>query len=263
MEQNTPHLWDRLWQRETGTEEDRLALAREESGIRWRRLEAVARRELNDLAGLRVVEIGAGAGTVASLMARRGASITLLDFSPAALERARQYFGRNGLQAEFVLGNALELPAELKGRFDISMSFGLAEHFAGERRDRMIDAHFDLLRAGGLAFISVPNALNLPYRIYKKATELTGKWPYGEEYPFSRLELARHARRLGLRQSGFFGENMFDSLQVINPLRNSGKLRRLLRVPERYGSERVCRSWGSPLDGWLAMSIVLWGRRPQ
>ena len=84
------------------------------------------------------------------------------------------------------------------------MSFGLAEQFKGDNRISIIRSHFDLLRNGGISFISVPNKFNLPYRIYKFIAEAAGKWSVGEEYPFSRWELANIMKEKGIENYTFF-----------------------------------------------------------
>src|SRR5690606_3521540 len=132
----------------------------------------------------------------AALMAGRGAHVSVLDYSEIALQRSRRVFENLELPVEPVLQDALDPRPGLVGQYDVSMSCGLAEHFLGDARDAIIKAHFDVLKDGGLAFISVPNAYNPPYRLYKWITEHTGRWTIGEEYPFSRRELESHCARL-------------------------------------------------------------------
>lgn len=51
--------------------------------------------------------------------ARRGARVTGVDFSPAAIRAARQLAGRVGLEATFVESDVYGLPGRLDGRFDV------------------------------------------------------------------------------------------------------------------------------------------------
>ena len=132
MASNTPQLWDKLWINPISIEEDLFKLAQEEHTIRWQRMEHIILREFRTFEGLRVIEIGAGAGTNAALMAKRGAQVTILDYSDAALKRAQEFFARNGLTATMLCQNALALPPEMLERFDIAISFGLTEHFRGK-----------------------------------------------------------------------------------------------------------------------------------
>ena len=240
-------------------EADCLALANEEMGIRWQRLEACVARHFSFLAGLNVIEIGAGAGTNAALMARRGAEVTILDFASKALDRAREFFERNGLRAKFIQADALSLPAELPGQFDITMSFGLAEHFKGPDRVHIIQSHFDLLKPKGLTFISVPNRYNPPYRVYKFVAQKLGPeiWKVGEEYPFSRRELARICRECGGREFGFFGDSFFSSFRFLNPVQ---AVRKLLKRKRRQVSQER-KETGTFLDSYFSYALVLYAKK--
>jgi SAM-dependent methyltransferase len=253
-EANTPDLWDRAWARETSPEEDAYALALEENSIRWHRLEQRVLDAFGSFEGLDVIEIGAGSGMNALLAARRGATVTLLDYSQAALSRASVSFERSGSEAELVQADALDLGPELLGRFDVSMSFGLAEHFEGEDRLRIVGAHLDVLRRGGITFISVPNRFNPPYRLFKAAAELSGRWTAGEEYPFSRGELARACRTLGVSEFDFFGDSLANSLRFVNPMEVARKMRGI-RPPGDIA--RVKKERGTPLDAYVAYALVL------
>jgi len=266
LRENTPELWDELWGRETTAEEDERSLAREAHSIRWRRMEERIITKFGSLGALRVIEIGAGTGTYAALLARRGARVTLLDFSPNALARARRFFERNRISAEYVLADAMDLPAELLGACDISMSFGLAEHFLGADRLRIIQAHFDLLRNGGLTFVSVPNRRNLPYRLFKSISEMTGSWPYGEEYPYSRKELSTVMRTLGVSHYGFFGDSLLNSLNFFTLIPYISRGRSLWKKAfprNEAGRHGPRREKGTFLDGHLSYALVLYAEKLQ
>ena len=217
--ENTAELWDGVWDRPAPIERDLYAVAKEERLIRWQRIEALILARFGGFANLSVIEVGAGRGTNSALMARRGARVTVLDYSESALERSRRLFDGLELPVELVLQDALDLPESLRGKYDVSMSFGLAEHFLGDSRRAVLQAHFDLLKDGGLAFISVPNAHNPPYRLYKWITEKTGRWSIGEEYPFSRPELERYCGVLGVEEYGFFGDSLWRSKKFLNPIK--------------------------------------------
>lgn len=157
---------------------------------------------------LSAVELGAGGGDLSILLAQAGHKVTLVDFSPEALGHARQRFESLGLEAQFIQADVFEFMQTHAGRFDLSGSLGVAEHFSGQKRNDIIGAHQSVLRVGGTAFISVPNARCLPYRLWKLYLEARGCWPYGYEAPFSPRSLARFAKRNGLApchvyQTGF------------------------------------------------------------
>jgi len=249
-------LWDQFWTDTTTTDEDVFTLMKEESGIRWQRIEKIVLQEFGHFKDLKVIELGAGTGTNAALMAKKGAKITLLDYSSSALERASKLFERNGLSAEFIKQDALSLPTNLLNKYDISMSFGLVEHFWGAKRTKIIKVHFDILRKGGIAFISVPSKFNLPYRIFKFIAEHTDKWLVGEEYPFSRRELRNTCKQIGITECSFFGDSLFSSFDFINPFK-------LIR--KAYGinnlKNHIKREKGTFLDSYLSYALILCGKK--
>lgn len=254
-EKNTPELWDRAWGRDVTPAQDAYARALEEAGVRWRRTEALVAQRFGGFDGLRVIELGAGAGTVAALMASRGAKVTVLDYSAKALERSRVFFERAGIEGEVVEANALDLPESLRGGFDISMSYGLAEHFLGEERDRIVAAHLEVLREGGLALVSVPNAANPPYRVYKALAEAAGMWASGEEYPFSRSEFEAMMARFGVAEHGFFGDSFAASWKFLSPSRIA---RKLAKRPETTDVSRIRPEREGRLDERWSYALVLW-----
>lgn len=186
--------WEGLWRR---SPLDGHALAAEAATPRWRAQERLVRERFGSFSGLEVIEVGAGRGVNALLYAQRGARVTLLDLSELPLEQARQLFSAQGVEAAFVTGDVFDLPAGLRDRFDVSMSFGLCEHFLGDRRRAVIGAHLEAARPGGVAMIGVPNRFAPVYRLWKGVLMRRGTWPLGTEVPFSAAEVARLARACG------------------------------------------------------------------
>lgn len=215
-EKNTPELWDNLWDGQARLDYEALFIE-EERSIRWRRIEQVVRDRFSSFRDVKVVELGAGMGLYSAFMNSRGADITIVDYSDSALKASSEYFKANGYEATYINRNILDLPQDLCGKFDISMSFGLAEHFLEPERTRIIKSHIDVLKPGGISFISVPNAWNLPYRINKYVAEKTGNWRFGEEYPFTRKELARIANDICISDYFFLGDSFIRSLHFANP----------------------------------------------
>ncbi|MFC1685671.1 class I SAM-dependent methyltransferase [Nanoarchaeota archaeon] len=252
MQKNTPQLWDSLW-KETSEEEDRYNLIREEKGIRWQRIEKEVLKNFGTFKNLKVIEVGAGGGTNALLFAKKGSKVTILDYSKKALERSKEFFKRNKCKANFLLADALKLSPKLKGKYDLSLSFGLAEHFIGKERTLVIKSHLDLVNDKGMIVISVPNKWCFPYRLHKTLLQLIKKWKYGEEYPFSRLELKKIALRLNLRKIKFIGDSFFKSFRYVNPF--------LLLTRKNRNYKRLKKERGSFLDSYFSYSLVLIARK--
>jgi SAM-dependent methyltransferase len=262
MRRNTPQLWDDLWEKALPLEADLFNLAREEHSIRWQRIEHAVKASLGSFEDRRVIELGAGSGTYAALMAKRGAHVTVLDYSEGAIQRGREFFLRNNLPAEFIKQDALALPSEMLGVFDISMSFGLVEHFLGTDRLRITQTHFDVLRPGGLTFISVPNKYCPPYRVFKFVAQRTGKWIFGEEYPASYGELLSLARRCGAARSSILGGSFLASFDFVNPFKALAVVRRFLRLKDNFDVGKLRRERGTFLDSRFAYALVLAATKP-
>jgi ubiquinone biosynthesis O-methyltransferase len=69
--------------------------------------------------GLRVVDIGCGGGLLAEPMARLGATVTGIDFSPDAIETARKLSADCGTPARFEVAELYDTPHVINERFDI------------------------------------------------------------------------------------------------------------------------------------------------
>src|SRR5712671_2669925 len=65
-------------------------------------LHAIESGELGDIAGQRLLHLQCHFGMDTLMLAGRGAAVTGLDFSPAAIEEARKLAAETGLAAEFV-----------------------------------------------------------------------------------------------------------------------------------------------------------------
>ena len=85
-----------------------------------RQAEAAGVREaVGAVAGLDVMHLQCHIGFDAISLARRGARVVGVDFSPAALEKARTLARRCEVDVEFVEADATKLPVELHNRFDL------------------------------------------------------------------------------------------------------------------------------------------------
>jgi len=194
-------VWEQLWRRCPSEAADDAQLARERRSPRWTALVARLARTFGRIQGLRTIELGSGRGDLSALLAERGAHVTLLDYSSAALDQARQRFERLGLSARYEQADLLGALEGLHGEFDVALSSGVVEHFRGYERTRALQAHHRVLRPRGFCLVSVPHAWCVPYRLWKLYLEVRGWWPYGMEVPFGRGEIVRRARLAGFAQS--------------------------------------------------------------
>lgn len=148
---------------------------------------------------LSTIELGCGLGKVSILFSILGAHITLLDYSDKQLAAARFVHTRFNTGSRMIQGNLLELPKELEARYDVAMSFGTAEHFFGDDRQRVFDSHAKVLRPGGLALIWVPNSCGLLFHLGRAVRKTLGRSMCSvDEKSFTRGELGERARDAGL-----------------------------------------------------------------
>ncbi|WP_435177094.1 class I SAM-dependent methyltransferase [Halorussus sp. AFM4] len=100
----------------------------------------------------RVLDAGSGTGTHALWAAERGHPVVGADVSEAAVERARAAADDRGLDAAFVVADALDLPADL-GPFDTVLDSGLFHAFESDQRDAYADGLAAVVRPGGRVFV--------------------------------------------------------------------------------------------------------------
>lgn len=82
-------------------------------------LYSIESAELGNISGKRVLHLQCHIGQDTLCLARRGAVVTGLDFSGAALEVARRLSNETGLKADFVQGTVDQAPDLTPGPFDL------------------------------------------------------------------------------------------------------------------------------------------------
>jgi len=241
-------VWDHLWDHTPSIAKDDWLIERESSSPRWA---LITRRLLScfgTIRGLRTIELGSGRGDLSVLLARGGAEVTLLDVCDKALVQARQRFDRLGLPAKFVQGDFHDPDALSSEAFDVSLSSGVIEHFERDDRTHAVAAHLTVLRAGGLAVVSVPNARCVPYRLWKLYLEARDCWPYGVEIPYTRGELIRRAGEAGAEQREVVGVGFWQSV-------GDHWMRGVFKKSADWVTEQ------SALDSAFGMSLILFARK--
>lgn len=88
-----------------------------------------------DWNGLRVLELGSGRGGTGLHLARLGAKITLVDFSPTALAQAERVYALEGFSVETLVGDVTHPDVTLGKKFDVIVDSHLL-HCLTEDPDR-------------------------------------------------------------------------------------------------------------------------------
>jgi SAM-dependent methyltransferase len=220
--------------------------------------------------GLQTIELGCGLGKVSLLFSLLGAKATLLDYSERQLEAAGCVHASFDAHPSLVQSDLLDLPQSVEGAFDVSMSFGTAEHFGGEERQRVFDAHARVLRPGGLAFVWVPNRLGVLFHLGRATRQLLRRSTSpADEVSFSRAELAGRAAAAGFCEFQIHGAQLLRNdfvhhiidiprlLGVAGPSLEDGASASRALVARMEGNRK--RIW--PWNDALSYPLILVGTR--
>ena len=218
-----PCIWDKIWKETKEDAEFRWWIQREERGERGRKVISYIEEHLGKINGLKTIEVGSGMGVYSFVLAKRGAIVSLLDYSQEALSLARKQSNSSGLTASFICADALNLDSAMREKFDVAMSFGTIEHYRYPERFLMAKAHVDLIKPGGVIIISIPNRWFFPEEILRLLLKLRNKWHLGYTRTFTRYELFRLGNKLGLKnikvQGSAFITDMFRYFHIFQGTR--------------------------------------------
>lgn len=115
-------------------------------------LHPIEAAEIGAIAGKRLLHLQCHFGLDTLCLARRGAVVTGLDFSPAAIAAARSLAAETGIPAGFVDGNLYDAPTLLAERFDIVyVSWGALNWLPDISRWANVVA--DMLETGGFLYL--------------------------------------------------------------------------------------------------------------
>ncbi len=163
------------------------------------------------LAGRRVLDVGCGGGILAEAMAARGAEVTGIDMSGAALQAARLHLLESGLQVDYRQCTAEELARQAPDTYEVVTCMELLEHVPEPAG--LVAACTTLVKPGGQVFFSTLNRNPKAYLFAVVGAEyLLGLLPKGT-HDYARFirpaELAAWMRRadLQLRHMAGLGYN--------------------------------------------------------
>jgi 2-polyprenyl-6-hydroxyphenyl methylase/3-demethylubiquinone-9 3-methyltransferase len=181
--------------------------------------------------GLRVADVGCGAGTQGMLWAQAGHRVFGIDINDDLVDLARTRAAQAGLDAMFLKGSADELPWET-GAFDVCIVPELLEHV--ENWERCLDEVCRIVRPGGYLFLTTTN------RLCPKQQEfaLPGYSWYPSWLKRKCLALARTTRKHWVEYAEYPAVNWFSPPELAGELRKRGysTLDRFDLIVRRRGS---------------------------
>ncbi|MFX1481790.1 MAG: methyltransferase domain-containing protein [Promethearchaeota archaeon] len=110
--------------------------------------------ERGELTPARVLDVGSGPGENTIFLAEQGFSAVGIDFTPEAVEIARNRAVQHGVDVEFVLGNVLNLEQFfLTNTFDYVIDSGLFHSVHPEDLDRFVKQIKCVIKPGGVYYM--------------------------------------------------------------------------------------------------------------
>ncbi len=165
----------------------------------------VARR-FPDHAGLRLLDVGCGAGLAAEALARRGFEVLGLDAATETIAAADAHAAGQGLRMAYRVGAPEDLLAE-EARFPVVTALEVIEHVADPAA--FVQTLAGLMEPGGLVFLSTLNRTARSFLSAKLGAEYLLRWlPVGTHdwrKFITPAELARLLRKAGLQVTDVTG----------------------------------------------------------
>ncbi|UCH75143.1 MAG: bifunctional 2-polyprenyl-6-hydroxyphenol methylase/3-demethylubiquinol 3-O-methyltransferase UbiG [Rhodospirillales bacterium] len=158
------------------------------------------------LSGVRILDVGCGAGLFCEPLAKRGAEVVGIDPTARNIEIARWHAAQEGLSIEYRHGLAEHVVATGE-RFDVVVNAEVVEHVA-DPQQLMKDCG-DLVKPGGLLLVATLNRTARAFLLAIVGAEYVLRWlPKGthEWHRFLRPdEIRGMLRRSGLRTTEIVG----------------------------------------------------------
>ncbi|WP_163882598.1 glycosyltransferase [Paenibacillus favisporus] len=130
--------------------------------------------------GGKLFELGCGSGHLSAVLAQSGFDVSLLDFSPVALEKAKNTFEVLGLNGEFIQGDLLDIELISDEEYDVAWNSGVMEHFDETSLSKAFES-ISKINAKFYVFI-VPNPNSIPYLLFRYKLMSSGEWIWGKEF---------------------------------------------------------------------------------
>lgn len=158
-----------------------------------------------------LLELGCGGSALLPYFARfHGYRVSGIDYSEGGVRLAKAMCAANGVDASILQEDFFKAPSDLKGSFDVVVSFGVVEHFTDT--PATIKAFSEFVRPGGTLISVVPNMQGLcgtGQRVLDRQV-----YDMHETIDVERLEQAHRQAGMDVVFCDYF---MFANFGVINP----------------------------------------------
>jgi SAM-dependent methyltransferase len=104
------------------------------------------------------IELGCGTGVNAVWLAQQGFTVSAIDISPLAIERARERAARAGVAIRFLTADVLHPPAELVGPFQFFFDRGCYHVVRRESAQQYLATLLRITASGSLGLVLAGNA---------------------------------------------------------------------------------------------------------
>lgn len=155
---------------------------------------------MTDIAGKRILEVGAGTGRDSLKMRELGGDVSLVDYSEESLHLIRHIVKNH--EVTLIMGDARGCPFG-DATFDVVFHQGLLEHFPSPFP--LLQENRRILKRGGLLVIDVPQTFHV-YTLMKHTLMVMGLWFGGWERQFTVASLTRLIRALGFEAIHVYGD---------------------------------------------------------
>uniref|UniRef100_UPI00333E71E4 bifunctional 2-polyprenyl-6-hydroxyphenol methylase/3-demethylubiquinol 3-O-methyltransferase UbiG n=1 Tax=Castellaniella defragrans TaxID=75697 RepID=UPI00333E71E4 len=165
------------------------------------------REQAGALDGLRILDVGCGAGLLAEAMAAEGATVTGIDLAQESLQVARLHGLETGIKAEYQQASPEAHAADHSGEYDLVTCMELLEHVPDPAS--VVKACAALVRPGGLVCFSTlnrnPKAFLLAIVGAEYLLRMLPRGTHDYEHFIKPSELAAAARAAGLETTALAG----------------------------------------------------------
>lgn len=160
-------------------------------------LGAIEKAELGPVAGLEICHLQCHIGLDTLSLARRGATVTGVDFSAESLRIARELSVRTKINADFIESDVLDAAATLGREFDLVFTSGGVLMWFGDL-DRWARNCVELLRPGGVFYLLDIHPLAMALRPTDTGYELAADYFGGGEPSVTRADGSYAVKDIGL-----------------------------------------------------------------